>query len=65
MKPYRVLREMLGDRFYVTGETRLLSADDAAHLLALGVVAPIEEAPAAPPETPEPAKPARVSKRKG
>lgn len=62
MQPYRVLREMLGDRFYVTGETRLLSADDAAHLLALGVVAPLEAAPTEPPEQ---AKPARVPKRKG
>ena len=64
MQPYRVLREMMGDRFYVRGETRTLSADDAAHLLALGVVAPIEAAPAEAAE-PEPAKPARVTKRKG
>jgi hypothetical protein len=42
MQPYRVLREMMGDRFYVRGDTRLLSADDAAHLMALGLVEPIE-----------------------
>lgn len=65
MQPYRVLREMMGDRFYKAGETRVLSADDAAHLLALGIVAPLEAAPAEPTETPEPAKPARVTKRKG
>lgn len=62
MQPYRVLREMMGDRFYATGETRILSADDAAHLMALGIVAPLEAAPA---DAPEQAKPARVTKRKG
>lgn len=62
MQPYRVLREMMGDRFYVRGDTRLLSADDAARLMALGVVAPLEAAPA---DEPEQAKPARVTKRKG
>ena len=62
MQPYRVLREMMGDRFYATGETRLLSADDAAHLMALGIVAPLE---AAPTDAPEPVKPARATKRKG
>jgi len=62
MQPYRVLREMMGDRFYKAGETRVLSADDAAHLMALGIVAPLDAAPA---DAPEPAKPARVTKRKG
>lgn len=65
MQPYRVLREMMGDRFYSAGETRVLSADDAAHLMALGVIAPLEAAPAEPTEAPEQAKPARLIKRKG
>lgn len=49
MQPYRVLREMMGDRFYASGETRMLAADDAAHLLALGLVEPI--APVSAPST--------------
>lgn len=62
MQPYRVLREMMGDRFYVRGDTRLLSADDAAHLMALGIVVPLD---AEPTDAAVQSKPARVTKRKG
>lgn len=35
---YRVLREMQGKHDYAVGDTRQLTADEAAHLVKLGVL---------------------------
>ena len=52
---YTVLREHLGDRDYQPGDEREADPSSVAHLVALGVLVPIEAAPAietaAAPET--------------
>lgn len=52
---YTVLREHLGDRDYQPGDEREADPSSIAHLVALGVLAPVESAPAiettAAPET--------------
>ena len=43
---YTVLREHLGDRDYQPGDEREADPSSVAHLVALGVLVPIEAAPA-------------------
>lgn len=56
MKEYKVLVQHYGDKQYFAGDTRLLSDGDAKQLIALGLVAPRDEAAQADviePELPE------------
>jgi hypothetical protein len=42
MTTYKVLRRMEGDKLYAAGDTRELSKADAAHLVKLGVLEPVD-----------------------
>jgi len=44
MAAYRVLRHHDGDRAYAPGDTREAAPADVAHLVALGVLAPLAAA---------------------
>lgn len=42
MATYKVLRRMEGDKLYEAGDTRELNKADAGHLVALGVLQPVD-----------------------
>ena len=50
MQDFKVLREHYGDKPYVQGDTRTARADDVAHLVRNGVLAPVENKAEAVPE---------------
>lgn len=57
---YTVLREHLGDRDYRPGDEREADPSSVAHLVALGVLAPVDAStPIAAPIAPETKRPRR------
>lgn len=60
MKNYKVLRAMIGDRFYGEGEIRQMSEFDARHLVAKGLLQPMEEQKTA--DQPAPSEPVEAVK---
>ena len=56
---YTVLREHLGDRDYRPGDEREAEPFSVAHLVALGVLAPVESASAVEAVAPETKRPRR------
>ena len=56
---YTVLREHLGDRDYRPGDEREADPSSVAHLVALGVIAPVETSAAVEAIAPETKRPRR------